>query len=118
MNQPLRNHGHHQIPLLTARRANQFIYPKLLDRSEDGFHMPMGNRSLNNKGVASRYQRLIPQNMSKSFHFLERPLGEVGNGPFTNSLALSPGFPEQNRRRRVAIRDSCDIHGNMYIIYL
>jgi hypothetical protein len=38
-------------------------------------------------------------------------MGQVGQGHLDDPLALAPGFPQQDGRRRVTVGDDIDIHG-------
>ena len=55
---------------------------------------------------------------AKAFDEVLRPIGQVRQGPFLDLAVLAIGLSQQDRGRRVAVRDGLDIHGNHYAMFL
>jgi hypothetical protein len=60
--------------------------------------------------AADRGESLAAQGGTQSFDALDRQLGEVGEGAVLDLAVLAVGFPQQEGRSGVAVRDLGDVH--------
>ena len=114
MDQPLRDHPHHQVALAAMLRRNDGVQPKLANRAQDGFDVPVWKCSLGAEEIVRRNQRLIPKKPPQGFNLVLGPVGEVGQRALAGFLAFPPSFAQQDGRWRIAVGDDFDIHGSYY----
>src|SRR5438876_505292 len=114
IDQPLRDHPHHQVALAAMLRRNDGVQPKLANRAQDGFDVPVWKCSLGAEEIVRRNQRLIPKKPPQGFNLVLGPVGEVGQRALAGFLAFPPSFAQQDGRWRIAVGDDFDIHGSYY----
>ena len=95
-------------PLRLARQ--KAIKPELVSHAKDGGHMAMRRRALNLDTVSRRNQLLILEEAPQSIDLGVRPMREIGERARLHLVALAIAFPQEDRRRRIAIRDASDEH--------
>ena len=113
IDQPLDDHGHHQIAFAAALGSDQALQIELADHRQDGFDVTVGERLLRGEQVLGRNQRLIAQHAAQGFDLVLGPIGEVGQGALAGFLALAPAFAQEDGGRGVAVGDDVDVHANI-----
>ena len=114
MNQPFRDHRHHQVALAATLGGDHGIQTELADRAQDGFDVAVRKSSLGAEEIVRRNQRLIAKQPAQGFNLSAGPVGEVGQGAFAGFLAFAPAFAQQDGGRGIAIGDGFDVHGSYY----
>jgi len=106
--------GQDKIATAVAVRPQQAVEADLAGRAEGGGNVPMRQRADDSDRL------LVTGNDGAAFEqHLEagdavgRPVGKVEQGPLLDLAALTIALAQQDGRRRVAIGDRFDVHGNM-----
>src|SRR5713101_9308039 len=68
------------------------------------------------KEIGEGHERLALQGPANRIDLRARQGGQIRQGAFANVRAFPVGLPQQDRRRRIAVRHNVDVHG--YIMHI
>ena len=79
---------------------------------EDYLDMAMGEGAFDDEEFIRMDERNVLKDETESFDLVRGPLGEVGDGAFTDAFALAPAFSQEDGGAGVSVGDGVDVHGN------
>ena len=103
MQDPLGDHGHHQVALSAGTAGNQGFQPQPAEHGKYRVYMPVRQRADHAKGIASRDERFSLENPAEQFDLLQRQGAEIGQGTILHLAVFSIAFAQQVGRAA-----SCD----------
>src|ERR1700741_3193894 len=110
-------HGKPQPPLrfgLPAALRQQPIEPELAQGPKRCCHMTMGKAALHRQRFrANRRYGVAAQHTAQRLDLRGRPIRQIGKRALADLVAVTIALPQQDRRRRVAIGNAFDVHGEL-----
>src|SRR5450759_2297436 len=116
MDQPLDDHRQHQVARARALRRDQRVETEAPDHAQDRLDMAMRQRGLDREEFVRADERFVAQHATEGLDARRRPGGQIRDGALPYPARLTPGFAQQDRRRRGAVGDTLDIHGHKYSV--
>ena len=110
--QALNDHGQHQVALARGLGVDQSGELQAADGFEDHLDMAMRKGAFDDEEFIRMDERDVLEDETESFDLVRGPLGEVGDGAFTDAFAFAPAFAQEDGGAGVTVGDGVDIHGN------
>ena len=109
------DHGDAQRHLglgLPATLRQQPIKPELAQGPQRRRDMAVGQTALHRQRLAAdRRYGVAAQHAAQRLDLRTRPIRQIGERALADLVAVAIALPQKDRRRRVAIRNALDVHG-------
>ena len=97
---------------LPATLRQQPIEPQLAQGPQRHRHMAVGQAALHRQRLATdRRYGVAAQHPAQRLDLRSRPIRQIGKRALAYLVAVTIALPQQDRRRRVAIGNALDVHG-------
>ncbi len=116
MQDPLDDHGHHQIALSARATGNQRFQSQPTEHGKHRMHMPVRQGTDDAKGLVCGDERFPFEDSAEQFNLLQRQGRKVGQGAVLHLAVFAIAFAQQVGRWRVAIGDFSDVHADIVSI--
>ena len=110
--QALNDHGQQQVALARGLGVDQSGELQAADGFEDHLDMAMRKGAFDDEEFIRMDERDVLEDETESFDLVRGPLGEVGDGAFTDAFAFAPAFAQEDGGAGVTVGDGVDVHGN------
>ena len=112
MQQALNDQGQHQVALARGLGVDQSRELQAADGFENHLDMAMRKGAFDDEELIGVDERDVLEDETESLDLVRGPLGEVGDGAFTDALAFAPAFSQEDGGAGVSVGDGVDVHGN------
>src|SRR5207247_613691 len=111
--QPLGDHGQHQISLASALGRDERVEADLVNRAEDGLSVTVRDGALNGHELFDRDETFTGQDAAEGVDLFIRPVGQVRQGDLDDAGSVATSLAKKDSGARAVVGHTLDVHGNM-----
>ena len=97
MEQPLGDHGEHELPFPTGLGREEALEAEVPHRTDNGFHRAMREGVLHHEEAVQGHERHILQQQAERVDLWARPMSQICQGALADMLAFPPCLAQQDR---------------------